>query len=175
MKKNIFLLAATVLLLGMTSCSKDDNDDNSMRSDARVKSTADLIGTEWIYTMDDIAILDENGDTAYIIPMDDCSITLNFDADYAHFTFSETIEAFAVSADGMSLDQITGIDFEYEYTYATHTGNLLGYSEDEDGNEVPAELSFTYDDLTDDITFTLPLSFEDDSEDVDVPVVFHRN
>ena len=65
-----------------------------------------------------------------------------------------------MSADGMNMEQISGVDYEYNYEGATHTGNLIGTYEEEDGTETTSHLVFTYNDATDEITFILPMAFE---------------
>lgn len=176
MKKNILIAAVAALTLSFTACQKDDvNPVNGgdVNPNARVKTTSDLIGTNWTYTMDDIVFTDEMGDTLTIPSIGDL-FYLNFDADYAHFTFSDMVEAWGMSADGMSMEQISGVDYEYSYDGATHTGNLIGTYEEEDGTETTSHLVFTYNDATDEITFLLPMAFDGDTNVVDVPVVFHR-
>ena len=176
MKKNILIAALAALTLSFTACQKDDvNPVNGgdVNPNARVKTTSDLIGTNWTYTMDDIVFTDEMGDTLTIPSIGDL-FYLNFDADYAHFTFSDMVEAWGMSADGMSMEQISGVDYEYSYDGATHTGNLIGTYEEEDGTETTSHLVFTYNDTTDEITFLLPMAFDGDTTVVDVPVVFHR-
>ena len=176
MKKNILIAAVAALTLSFTACQKDDvNPVNGgdVNPNARVKTTSDLIGTNWTYTMDDIVFTDEMGDTLTIPSIGDL-FYLNFDADYAHFTFSDMVEAWGMSADGMSMEQISGVDYEYSYDGATHTGNLIGTYEEEDGTETTSHLVFTYNDATDEITFVLPMAYEGDTTVVDVPVVFHR-
>ena len=176
MKKNILFAALAALTISFTACQKDDvNPVNGgdVNPNARVKTTSDLIGTNWTYTMDDIVFTDEMGDTLTIPSIGDL-FYLNFDADYAHFTFSDMVEAWGMSADGMSMEQISGVDYEYSYDGATHTGNLIGTYEEEDGTETTSHLVFTYNDTTDEITFLLPMAFDGDTTVVDVPVVFHR-
>ena len=176
MKKNILIAAVAALTLSFTACQKDDvNPVNGgdVNPNARVKTTSDLIGTNWTYSMDDIVFTDEMGDTLTIPSIGDL-FYLNFDADYAHFTFSDMVEAWGMSADGMSMEQISGVDYEYSYDGATHTGNLIGTYEEEDGTETTSHLVFTYNDATDEITFVLPMAYEGDTTVVDVPVVFHR-
>ena len=173
MKKNIFAIAAAAILaIGMTACEPETivpGENNAPQtSNTRVKSTADLIGTNWTYTMDSLVAVDPYGDTITIPSLGDL-FYLNFDADYAHFTFSDMVEAWGLDANDM-MQQITGIDFEYSYDGTTHTGTLNG--EDEEGN--PANLTFTYSDANDDITFILPMAFDGDTTVVDMPVVFHR-
>ena len=177
MKKNILIAAVAALTLSLTACQKEDinpiDNGGEINTGARVKSTSDLIGTNWTYTMDDIVFTDEMGDTLTIPSIGDL-FYLNFDADYAHFTFSDMVEAWGMSADGMSMEQISGVDYEYSYDGATHTGNLIGTYEEEDGTETTSHLVFTYNDATDEITFVLPMAYEGDTTVVDVPVVFHR-
>ncbi len=175
MKKNIFAIAAAAILaIGMTACEPETivPGDNT-NANARVKTTSDLIGTNWTYTMDSLVAVDPYGDTLTIPSLGDL-FYLNFDADYAHFTFSDMVEAWGMSADGMTMEQISGVDYEYSYDGATHTGNLIGTYEEEDGTETTTHLVFTYNDATDEITFILPMAYEGDTTVVDVPVVFHR-
>lgn len=176
MKKNILIAAVAALTLSFTACQKEDVnpvDNGGVNPNARVKTTSDLIGTNWTYTMDEIVFTDEMGDTLTIPSIGDL-FYLNFDADYAHFTFSDMVEAWGMSADGMSMEQISGVDYEYSYDGATHTGNLIGTYEEVDGTETTSHLVFTYNDATDEITFVLPMAYEGDTTVVDVPVVFHR-
>ena len=177
MKKNILIAAVAALTLSLTACQKDDVtpvNNGGVNTNTRVKTTSDLIGTNWTYSMDDIVFTDEMGDTLTIPSIGDL-FYLNFDADYAHFTFSDMVEAWGMSADGMNMEQISGVDYEYNYEGATHTGNLIGTYEEEDGTETTSHLVFTYNDATDEITFVLPMAFEGDTTVVDVPVVFHRS
>ena len=179
MKKSISLIAAAAMAIAMTACQPEETiiTDNPAGgtevSTPRVKTTADLIGTEWTYTMDSLVAVDAFGDTISIPSLGDL-IYLNFDADYAHFTFSDMVEAWGMSADGMTMEQISGVDYEYSYDGTTHTGSLNGTIEDENGTEVATSLTFTYDDLTDEITFVIPMAFEGDTTEIDVPMVFHR-
>ena len=173
MKKSILLIAAALFTLGMTSCTDEPivNPNNNVTpevSNPRVKTTADLIGTNWTYTMDSQVAVDPYGDTITIPSLGDL-FYLNFDSLYAHFTFSDMVEAWGLDANDM-MQQITGIDFEYSYDGTTHTGTLNG--EDEEGN--PAYLTFTYSDANDEITFIIPMAFDGDTTSMDVPVVFHR-
>lgn len=173
MKKSILLIAAALFTLGMTSCTDEPivNPNNNVTpevSNPRVKTTADLIGTNWTYTMDSMVTVDPYGDTITIPSLGDL-FYLNFDSLYAHFTFSDMVEAWGLDANDM-MQQITGIDFEYSYDGTTHTGTLNG--EDEEGN--PAHLTFTYSDANDEITFIIPMAFDGDTTSMDVPVVFHR-
>ena len=179
MKKNILIAAVAALVLSFTACQKDvvnpiNENGGQVPTQARVKSTSDLIGTNWTYTMDEVVFTDEMGDTLTIPSIGDL-FYLNFDADYAHFTFSDMVEAWGMSADGMSMEQISGVDYEYSYDGATHTGNLIGTYEEEDGTETTTHLVFTYNDATDEITFVLPMAFDGDTTVVDMPVVFHRS
>lgn len=174
MKKSILMIAAAAMFaFGMTSCTDEPVIINGEGTGTegitpRVKTTADLIGTNWTYTMDSMVTVDPYGDTITIPSLGDL-FYLNFDSLYAHFTFSDMVEAWGLDANDM-MQQITGIDFEYSYDGTTHTGTLNG--EDEEGN--PANLTFTYSDANDEITFIIPMAFEGDTTSMDVPVVFHR-
>ena len=179
MKKSILMIAAAAMFaFGMTSCTDEPVIINGEGTGTegitpRVKTTADLIGTNWTYTMDSLVAVDAFGDTISIPSLGDL-FYLNFDANYAHFSFSDMVEAWGMSADGMTMEQISGVDYEYSYDGATHTGNLIGTYEEEDGTETTTHLVFTYNDATDEITFILPMAYEGDTTVVDVPVVFHR-
>ena len=174
MKKSILMIAAAAMFaFGMTSCTDEPVIINGEGTGTegitpRVKTTADLIGTNWTYTMDSQVAVDAFGDTITIPSLGDL-FYLNFDSLYAHFTFSDMVEAWGLDANDM-MQQITGIDFEYSYDGTTHTGTLNG--EDEEGN--PANLTFTYSDANDEITFIIPMAFDGDTTSMDVPVVFHR-
>ncbi len=182
MKKNILIAAVAALTLAFAACQKEDivtpgnivNPGTENPNGPMVKSTEDLIGTNWTYTMDSLVAVDVFGDTISIPSLGDL-FYLNFDADYAHFSFSDMVEAWGMSADGMTMEQISGVDYEYSYDGVTHTGSLNGTIEDENGTEVATSLTFTYSDANDEITFIIPMAFEGDTTVVDVPVVFHRS
>ncbi|MBR4505926.1 MAG: hypothetical protein IKP21_04040, partial [Bacteroidales bacterium] len=122
MKKNIFIVAIATLALAMTACQKEDivtpgnnvTPGTETPTTPMVKTTADLIGTNWTYTMDSLVAVDAFGDTISIPSLGDL-FYLNFDADYAHFSFSDMVEAWGMSADGMTMEQISGVDYEYSY------------------------------------------------------------
>lgn len=182
MKKSIILVALATLALAMTSCQKEENNpinpsnnntENPNNNSTRVKSASDLIGTNWTFGMDNWVFVTETNDTI-LIPVGDI-VYLTFDSTYAHFTFSDLVEAYSLSADGFSFEQIAGVDYSYDYTMATHTGYLNGTAEDDNGNIVPAQFDFTYDDNADEITFTLNIAYEGDTATTQVPVVFHRS
>ena len=181
MKKNIILAAAAALFLtlGMTSCTDEPiiiNGEGTGITDVNtpVKTTADLHNTNWTctVTLADILGSATGYDMSDIDSIEGAAFEsyLNFDGTYAHFTFSDNVEIWGLDANDM-MQQITGIDYEYSYDGTTHTGALLG--EDEDGN--PANLTFTYDDATDDITFVIPMAFDGDTTEYAIPMVFHRS
>lgn len=180
MKKNIFIAVIAALILSFTACQKEDtivSGDNNFADTPRVKSTADLHNTDWTYSVTyseflgtmlgiDISCMGDFED-------DTLSFGLNFDGTYAHFSFPDNIVAYG-GEEGM-LDQIYGVSYSYTYDGTTHTGYLIGEAEDENGNIVPAQLEFTYDDATDAITFVLPMVFTEDGTPVNLTLVFLRN
>ena len=182
MKKNIFIAVAAALALSFTACQKEesivtnDNHGND-NTEVRVKSTSDLNNTDWTctFTFADFLSRFTDIDTTCMAGMDEDTLSfgLNFDGTYAHFSFPDNLEAFAVDDDDLA--QIYGISYTYSYDGATHTGHLNGVTEDEDGNEVPAQLQFTYNDSTDEITFVLPLVIAEDDTPVNLTLVFVRN
>lgn len=173
MKKNIFIAALAALTLCFAACQKEDitvdngNGNGIVNPNARVKTTSDLIGTNWVYNFSLITDCDtvDFGEMAF----------LTFDNSYAHFSFADNVEAYNLSTDGLSLEQISSIDYNYSYDGTTHTGTLNSTFVDEDGNTVPAHLDFTYDDDNDEITLIVPLAFDGDTNTTDYPVVFTRN
>ena len=187
MKKNIFAIAVAAFALCMASCQKDEpiniiptgNGGNTTptENNARVsvKSTSDLHNTDWTYTVTYFEFLDNLGiDTTCMQGFDDdtMSFGLNFDGTYAHFSFPDNIMAFAGEGE---MQQISGVSYEYSYDGTTHTGYLVVAAEDADGNDVPAQLEFTYDDDTDVITFELPMAFAMDTTEFTLTLNFARN
>ena len=180
MKKTLFIAALAALTLSFTACQKDDVnpvDNGGVNNNARVKSTSDLHNTDWTYTVTTTELL--NNLLGTNIPCMDSSAEetytfgLNFDGQYAHFTFPENVMAFG-GGEG-ELEQITGVSYEYTYDGTTHTGYLTVAAEDMDGDETIAPLQFTYDDATDVITFNLPLFYADDNTPLTLTLNFHRN
>ena len=172
--KKIFLMDVAALALTFTAREKTDvadivNGDNEIIPNVRVKTTADLIGTEWNYSIAEQTILDDNGDTIVTIPAIPI-MDLTFDNDYAYFTFDENVEAYNFNEVTNELEQITGINFEYSYNGITHIGTLNGI--DVAGNV--ATQQFTYDDATDVITFALEIE-EMDGTTGTLNIVFTRS
>ena len=181
MKKNILIAAVAALTLSFTACQKDDvnpvDNGGDVNPNARVKTTADLHNTDWTYTVTttelvnalmgtNVPCMDSTAEETY-------TFGLNFDGQYAHFSFPENVMAFG--GDEGELNQITGVSYEYEYDGTTHTGYLTVAAEDMDGDETIAPLQFTYDDATDVITFNLPLFYADDNTPLTLTLNFHRN
>ena len=180
MKKNILIAAVAALTLSLTACQKDDVtpvNNGGVNTNTRVKSTSDLHNTDWTYSVTttelvnalmgtNIPCMDSTAEETY-------NFGLNFDGQYAHFSFPENVMAFG--GDEGELNQITGVSYEYEYEGATHTGHLTVAAEDMDGDETIAPLQFTYDDATDVITFNLPLFYADDNTPLTLTLNFHRN
>ena len=181
MKNNILIAALAALTLSFTACQKDDvtNGGNTdpVNNGARVKSTSDLHNTNWTYTVTTTELLnnllgtnmpcmDSSAEETYVFG-------LNFDGQYAHFSFPENVMAFG-GGEG-ELEQITGVSYEYTYDGATHTGYLTVAAEDMDGEETIAPLEFTYDDATDVITFNLNMFYAEDETPVALTLNFARN
>ncbi|MCR5444601.1 MAG: hypothetical protein K6E96_02815 [Bacteroidales bacterium] len=166
----------------MTACEPETivpgEPSNPQTTNARVKSTSDLHNTDWTYTTtlsELIANMMPGFDTCYMGGMDDETYVfgLNFDGQYAHFSFPENVMAFG--GDEGVMDQITGVSYEYEYDGATHTGHLTVSAEDMDGDETIAPLEFTYDDATDIITFNLNMFYAFDGTPATLTLNFARN
>ena len=148
MKKNILIAAVAALTLSLTACQKDDVtpvNNGGVNTNTRVKSTSDLHNTDWTYSVTttelvnalmgtNIPCMDSTAEETY-------TFGLNFDGQYAHFSFPENVMAFG--GDEGELNQITGVSYEYEYEGATHTGHLTVAAEDMDGDETIAPLQFS--------------------------------
>ena len=167
MKKNIFIVAIATLALAMTACQKEDivtpgnnvTPGTETPTTPMVKTTADLHNTNWTYTVTFSEFLSNMSDIDLScmegFEDDTMSFGLNFDGVYAHFTFPENVMAVA-GAEGV-MEQISSISYSYSYDGASHTGHLIGVVDDED-EDTPGDLLFTYDDATDVITFNVSLS-----------------
>ena len=181
MKKSILILAAAAaFVFGMTSCTDEpivNNGDNPIVNSPRVKTTADLDNTDWACTVTYYEFLNNmlGIDTTCMSGFEDDTMVfgLNFDGTYAHFSFPENVMAFG--GDEGELAQIQGVSYTYSYNGTTHTGYLDGVAEDVNGNDVPAQLEFTYDDATDVITFNLPMFYAEDSTAVTLTLNFARS
>ena len=178
MKTRIFVIAAAALALCMAACQKEENlVPNNNGITPKVQTTSDLDNTNWAYTTtyaDFItSLLGSDICGADQLENDTLTFGLNFDGTYAHFTFPTEVEAWGGDENGMQ--QIYGVSYTYSYDGATHTGYLNGVAEDENGNDVPAQLQFTYDDATDVITFVLPMVFAEDGTPVNLTLNFNRN
>ena len=184
MKRNIILIAAA-LMLGMTACQKEEfiTPDPAVNpgdnTTIRVKSAADLIGTEWEYTLNlslgldsaDLAFLYDCMDSADVDEMLSMTFGLNFDSTYAHLTFPEDVTGLTMVEDGdsYSMEEIMQMNYTYTYDPTTLTGTLSG------GNLDDITLDFTYDTVNDCITISMLFAMEDD-EDNPTPfqLVFQR-
>jgi hypothetical protein len=165
----------------MTACEPEvivpGDNPTTPNTNARVKSTADLHNTDWTYTVTTTELINNLMGTNY--PCVDSAAEetytfgLNFDGQYAHFSFPENVMAFG--GDEGELDQISGVSYEYEYDGTTHTGYLTVAAEDENGNDVPAQLQFTYDDATDVITFNLDMFYAESGTPLTLTLNFSRN
>lgn len=190
MKKNIFAIAFVAVTLLMASCQKEiiapsENGENPANT-PRVAVTSDLIGTDWTATLplNDLVYamtgmnLNEMG--CQLPDGFDANMVfhLNFDTEYAHFTFSDNMALINVveMAGGYTNDEIQNMDLAYVYDGATHTGTLTAVGTDEDGNPINYQITFTYDD--DDDTITINFQFanaEDEDTTINFPLVFHRD
>ena len=190
MKKNIFAIALVAITLCMASCQKDPitpngNGENPANT-PKVAVTSDLIGTDWtanlaledlIQAMTGMSLSDYG--CQFPDGFDsDMLFNLSFDNQYAHITFSDNISVVNVAeiAGGYTMEEIEQMDLAYVYDGATHTGTLTAVGNDENGNPIDYQITFTYDD--DDDTITINLQFanaEDEDTTITFPLVFHRN
>ena len=167
MKKNLLLIAAAALTLGMTACSDDFApveiiDNGEVVETPTIKSTSDLVNTEWNYTPEDIVFVDEMGDTVAMIPMSDMTFTLSFDAAAAHLAFPENVSMLSMTQDGdeYTMEELAGMNFDYVYDLATTSGTLSAQGTDAMGEPMDFQIEFSYDEANDDIIIVLPIAFE---------------
>lgn len=181
MKKSILLIAAA-LLLSMTACQKENitpiNSNNNYTEDnVLVKSTDDLIGTDWIFTMNLLDSLFIDGGCGWdsisglSLQLD---FGLTFDSTYAHISFPEDVTVIVVGE--YSTDEIESMDFAYTYDPTTQTGAFTANTVDEDGNPDTFQIPFSYDTTTDAIIVNLQIAYGFDEDDMTtLQLVFHRN
>ena len=182
MKKQ-FLLIAAALLLGMTACQKEEqivpiNGGNENNENVMVKSVADLIGTNWTYTINDTIMLGDYGCDSIDGIILNFEFGLSFDSSYAHLTFPENVVAFNLMEDGgeFGLQEVANMDFAYTYDPTTQTGDLTANALDDDGEPTTCQIPFTYNTTTDAITIVLHIANEGDEDDTFAyQLVFHRN
>ncbi|MBR6130303.1 MAG: hypothetical protein IKQ20_00410, partial [Bacteroidales bacterium] len=134
MKKNIIIVAIATLAFAMTACQKEENivnpgnNSNNEVTNTRVKSTSDLHNTNWSCSVSLADFFTTSGYNTGCIDSiygDIFDSYLNFDGTYAHFTFSQNVEIWGMD-DNDQMQQMQGIDYEYSYDGASHTGYLLG-------------------------------------------------
>ena len=182
MKKQILLIAAS-LLLGMTACQKVEqivpiNGGNNTDENVMVKSAADLIGTNWTYTLSDTITFDDLGCDSIDDLILNFRFGLSFDSSYAHLLFPENVVAFDMTQDGdeFGLQEVANMNFAYSYDPTTHTGALTANAMDIDGNPATCQIPFTYDTATDAITIALHIADEgDEANSHAIQLVFHRD
>ncbi len=185
MNKKVLFAAIAAMVLSFTACQKDEitlpGDNNTNPSTpltpTRVKTTADLRNTDWTFSMTFADFLSKmlglDSTCLQGIQNDTLVFGLTFDSAYAHFSFPDNIEAYG--GEEGTLEQIYGVSYTYSYDGSTHTGYLDGVAEDNNGNDVPAKLKFTYNDITDAITFVLSMFYAEDNTPVNLTLVFKRN
>ena len=186
MKKSILLIAAA-MLLSMTACQKEDispinNTTNTFQDDnVLVKSTADLIGTDWTFTLnllDSMFVSDSCGWDSIMGSSFQLNFGLNFDSTYAHLSFPDEVVVMSmVETDGQySMEEIESMNFAYAYDPTTQTGSLTANTFDDNGNPDTMQIPFNYDTTTDAILIDLHIAYGfDESDTVTYQLVFHRN
>ncbi len=193
MKKRIFIATAVALMLGMTACQKEVITPNNPSipgnpdvNTTMVKSTADLIGTDWtatlnltdlLYAMTGMNLSDFGCDT--VIGIDSAMVFhIEFDSTYAHITFSENMNIFNVTeiAGEYTIEQIEQMDLAYTYNSTSHTGTLTAVGVDENNVPINYQIAFTYSETDDTITINfLFANAEDEDTTISFPLVFHRD
>mgnify|MGYP003369066699 CR=1 len=185
MKKNIFIMALFAIALCLNSCQREEvtpGNNGSSQNTPRVTTTSDLSGTNWTATisLDDLVYAMTGthiGDYGCELGADSAMVYhLNFGTDFAHITFSDNISVYHMAdvAGEYTLEEIQQMNFAYYYDGSTHTGTLTAVGIDENGDPINYQISFTYNDTTDEITIILPIADENDNA-VNFPAVFHRD
>lgn len=188
MKKNIFAIAFIAMALCFTSCQKEDPtpDANGPAGTPRVTTTSDLMGTDWTATLPLGDLI--NAMTGMNLSDYGCQFPegfdstlvfhLNFDDEYAHFTFGDNMSVVNVAevAGEYTSEEIEQMNLAYVYDGTTHTGTLTAVGTDENGDPINYQIVFTYDDNTDTITINLQFAnAEDENTTISFPLVFHRD
>ena len=188
MKKNIFAIAFIAIALCFTSCQKEDPtpDANGPAGTPRVTTTSDLMGTDWTATLPLGDLI--NAMTGMTLSDYGCQFPegfdstmvfhLNFDDEYAHFTFGDNMSVVNVAevAGEYTSEEIEQMNLAYVYDGTTHTGTLTAVGTDENGDPINYQIVFTYDDNTDTITINLQFAnAEDENTTISFPLVFHRD
>lgn len=101
---------------------------------------------------------------------------LNFDTDFAHFTFSDNVEIWQMveMAGQYTMEQIQQMDLAYVYDGSTQTGTLTAVGMDENGQPINYQINFSYDITADSITIVFQFTNEQNVT-VNFPMVFQRN
>lgn len=179
MKKRVLFVAIATLALAMTACSEKENFANTgneaTESYALVKSTADLIGTEWTYSIDTV-YAEYDGDTI-AVPLD-MQFGLSFDSTYAHLSFPDnlTVLNYVAANGGYTLQEVQEMQYAYNYDAATHTGTLTADTYDDNGNPDTYQINFTYDIASDAIIVELQVAYEDTPNNINTCyLIFHRD
>lgn len=175
MKKSISLIAAAAMAIAMTACQPEEpiiiDNGGAETNTVMVKSAADLIGTEWTYTLSLTDMIgDDLADCLEGIDLD-LVFGLNFDTNYAHLTFPEDVIGLNVVENGedFTVEEIQEMAYEYTYDAATLSGTLTG------GNLDDIVLPFTYDETNDIITVSMMVANEgDETNAVPFNLVFSR-
>jgi hypothetical protein len=190
MKKNIFIIAIAAFALCLTSCNREeitlDGNGGNSGNNPKVTVTADLINTDWtatrsfgdlVYAMTGMNLSEygcqfpDGFDTTMVFH-------LNFDQNFAHFTFSDNMALINVVeiAGGYTNEEIQNMDLAYVYDGLTHTGTLTAVGTDENGDPINYQIVFTYDDNDDTITINLQFAnAEDENTIINFPLVFQRD
>ena len=190
MKKNIFAIAFIAITLCMASCQKDPITPNEYGENPvntpKVTVTSDLIGTDWTANLSLEDLLQAMtgmslSDYGCEFPEGfDANMTyhLNFDNEYAHITFGDNITVINVAelAGEYTNEEIEQMNLAYVYDGSTHTGTLTAVGNDENGNPIDYQITFTYDDDEDTITINLQFAnAEDEDTTINFPLVFTRD
>lgn len=182
MKKNIFtvLAAAAMMTFGLTSCQDEviDPINPAQGDNVLVKTAADLIGTNWEYTLDLSEGFEIDDDLADCLSSEDLAdlftmtFGLSFDANYAHLTFPEDViglNVIEIDDENYSVEEITEMAYTYTYEASTTSGTLTG------GNLDDIVVPFTYSNANDEITIDLLFADENDEANaIPVQLVFTR-
>lgn len=185
MKRNILVIALAAFVLCLTSCQHDPiTTDTELQMTPKVTTTADLIGTDWTanITFEDMFSTMTGTSLEDIQLPEDLETTMsfhiNFDAEYAHITFSDNIEMWQMmEVEGeYTMTQIEQMDLAYVYDGNTQTGTLTAVGVDENGEAYNYELPFTYDVVNDDININFNfVAGEEEETTFTFPLVFHRD
>lgn len=162
MKKRLFIVLGTVLMLGMASCSKDEftTTSNSQLEHNSIKAnqSENFASTHWVAEVDttfDLGAMFGDTSSMFAIPVE-ATFTLDFNAtgDTVMLGIAyDSGEVVFVTFEGQS----TTIPFAFNYDMTENLGTMEGtLNEVTNGDPISVVLNFTYNVTNNTMAVTMP-------------------